>query len=36
VRQNATAGTIVLTADDLAKLDAVHPPPARKRSLDIL
>jgi diketogulonate reductase-like aldo/keto reductase len=36
VRQNAVAGTIMLTDDDLAAIDAAHPPPARKRSLDIL
>ena len=36
VRQNAVAGTIVLTDEDLAAIDAVHPPPAGKRSLDIL
>jgi diketogulonate reductase-like aldo/keto reductase len=36
VRQNAVAGTIILTDADLAAIDAVHPPPARKRSLDIL
>ena len=36
VRQNAAAGDIVLTAEDLAEIDAAHPPPARKQSLDIL
>jgi diketogulonate reductase-like aldo/keto reductase len=36
VRQNATAGAIELTAEDLAAIDAEHPAPAGKRSLDIL
>ncbi len=35
VRQNAVAGGISLTAEDLAEIDAAHPPPARKQSLDI-
>jgi diketogulonate reductase-like aldo/keto reductase len=35
VRQNATAGDIVLTPEDLAVIDAQHPPPSRKQSLDI-
>jgi diketogulonate reductase-like aldo/keto reductase len=35
VRQNATADSITLTEDDLAAIDAAHPPPARKQSLDI-
>ena len=36
VRENAAAGDIVLTADDLAAIDSAHPPPAGKQSLDIL
>ncbi len=36
VRQNAAAGEIVLTAEDLAAIDAVHPPPRRKQSLGML
>jgi diketogulonate reductase-like aldo/keto reductase len=36
VRENAAAGDITLTPEDLAAIDAVHPPPARKQSLDIL
>jgi diketogulonate reductase-like aldo/keto reductase len=36
VRQNAAAGGIALTAEDLAEIDAVHPPPAGRQSLDIL
>ena len=35
VRENAAAGAITLSADDLAAIDATHPPPARKQSLDI-
>jgi diketogulonate reductase-like aldo/keto reductase len=35
VRQNAAAGAISLTEADLAEIDAAHPPPARKQSLDI-
>jgi diketogulonate reductase-like aldo/keto reductase len=35
VRENATAGEIVLGDEDLAVIDAAHPPPARKQSLDI-
>jgi diketogulonate reductase-like aldo/keto reductase len=35
VRQNAAAGGISLTEADLAEIDAAHPPPARKQSLDI-
>jgi diketogulonate reductase-like aldo/keto reductase len=35
VRENAVAGAITLTADDLAVIDAAHPPPARKQSLDV-
>ena len=36
VRQNAVAGEIELTGQDLAEIDAAHPPPRRKQSLDIL
>ena len=36
VRDNATAADLVLTAEDLAEIDATHPPPARKSSLDLL
>jgi len=36
VRENAGAGEIVLTAEDLAAIDAVHPPPQRKVGLDLL
>ena len=36
VRENAAAGEIPLTDDDLAAIDAAHPPPGRKQSLDIL
>ena len=36
VRQNAAADSIALTESDLAEIDAVHPPPARRQSLDIL
>ena len=35
VRENAAAGAIALSDDDLAVIDAAHPPPARKQSLDI-
>jgi diketogulonate reductase-like aldo/keto reductase len=35
VRENAVAGEIALTADDLAAIDAAHPPPGGKQSLDI-
>ena len=35
VRENAAAGAITLSDDDLAVIDAAHPPPARKQSLDI-
>ena len=27
---------IALTAEDLAEIDAAHPPPRRKQSLDML
>jgi diketogulonate reductase-like aldo/keto reductase len=36
VRENATAGSIVLTTEDLAAIDAVHRPPKRKAALDLL
>jgi diketogulonate reductase-like aldo/keto reductase len=36
VRQNAAAGEIVLTEEDLAAIDAEHPPPRRKQSLGML
>lgn len=36
VRENARAGEIELTAEDLATIDAVHRPPSRKLGLDLL
>jgi diketogulonate reductase-like aldo/keto reductase len=36
VRENAAAIDVVLTADDLAGIDAVHRPPGRKQPLDLL
>jgi diketogulonate reductase-like aldo/keto reductase len=36
MRQNAAAGEIVLTEEDLAAIDAAHPPPKRKQSLGML
>ncbi len=36
VRENAAAGTIVLSETDLAEIDAQHQPPRRKQSLGIL
>lgn len=36
VRENAVAGEITLTAEDLAEIDAAHPPPRKKQGLDIL
>lgn len=36
VRQNAVAGGIELTKQDLEEINAAHPPPRRKQSLDIL
>jgi len=36
VRENAVAGDIALTAEDLAAIDAAHPPPRNKQGLDIL
>ncbi|MGA9014482.1 MAG: aldo/keto reductase [Acetobacteraceae bacterium] len=35
VRENAAAGDITLTEEDLAVIDTEHPPPARKQSLDV-
>jgi diketogulonate reductase-like aldo/keto reductase len=35
MRQNAAAGEIVLTEADLAAIDAEHPPPRRKQSLEM-
>jgi diketogulonate reductase-like aldo/keto reductase len=35
VRENAAAGEISLTDADLAVIDAAHPPPAGRQSLDI-
>lgn len=36
VRENRAAADIVLTADDLAELDRLFPPPARKRPLEMI
>jgi diketogulonate reductase-like aldo/keto reductase len=36
VRENAAAGAIELTAEDLAAIDAEHRPPSRKVGLDLL
>jgi diketogulonate reductase-like aldo/keto reductase len=36
VRENAAAIDVVLTADDLAEIDAEHRPPGRKQPLDLL
>ena len=36
VRENAAAGDITLTTEDLAEIDAAHPPPQKKQGLDIL
>jgi diketogulonate reductase-like aldo/keto reductase len=36
VRQNAVADSIELTDVDLAEIDAAHPPPAPRQSLEIL
>jgi diketogulonate reductase-like aldo/keto reductase len=36
VRENASAIDVVLTADDLAEIDAAHKPPGRKQPLDLL
>jgi diketogulonate reductase-like aldo/keto reductase len=36
VRENAAAGEITLTAEDLTAIDAMHRPPSRKVGLDLL
>lgn len=36
VRENAAAGQLALTDEDLAAIDAVHRPPRRKVALDLL
>jgi diketogulonate reductase-like aldo/keto reductase len=36
VRENAGAASVGLTAEDLAEIDAAHPPPKGKRPLDLL
>ncbi|HVC63103.1 MAG TPA: aldo/keto reductase [Acetobacteraceae bacterium] len=36
VRENAVAGAIELTAEDLAEIDARHPPPRKQQGLDIV
>ncbi len=36
VRENAAAADLVLTAEDLAAIDAVHRPPSRKTGLDLI
>ncbi|MBS0559522.1 MAG: aldo/keto reductase [Proteobacteria bacterium] len=36
VRENAAAGALKLIAQDLAEIDAAHPPPARKQRLAML
>ncbi|PPQ29357.1 aldo/keto reductase [Rhodopila globiformis] len=36
VRENAAAAELALTPQDLAEIDAAHPPPKRKRALDLL
>jgi diketogulonate reductase-like aldo/keto reductase len=36
VRENAAAGAIALTADDLSTIDAAHKPPRGKQALDLL
>jgi diketogulonate reductase-like aldo/keto reductase len=36
VRENAAAGDIELTAEDLTAIDAMHRPPSRKVGLDLL
>jgi diketogulonate reductase-like aldo/keto reductase len=35
VRENAAAGAIALSDDDLAVIDAAHPPPASRQSRDV-
>ena len=36
VQQNAAAADLTLTAEDLAEIDAAHPPPRRKQPLGML
>ena len=36
VRENAAAIDVMLTEQDLAEIDAAHPPPGRKHPLDLL
>jgi diketogulonate reductase-like aldo/keto reductase len=36
VRENAAAGDLGLTEQDLAEIDAMHQPPRRKAALDLL
>jgi diketogulonate reductase-like aldo/keto reductase len=36
VRQNAAAAELVLTGEDLAAINAAHPPPTRRRGLSML
>jgi diketogulonate reductase-like aldo/keto reductase len=36
VAENAAAAELTLTAADLAEIDRAHPPPSRKRPLDLL
>jgi diketogulonate reductase-like aldo/keto reductase len=36
VRENAAAADLKLTKEDLAAIDAAHPPPKRKTTLDLL
>jgi diketogulonate reductase-like aldo/keto reductase len=36
VRENAAAADLKLTPEDLSAIDAAHPPPKRKTSLDLL
>ena len=36
VRANAAAASIVLTAEDMATIDAAHPPPGRAEPLEML
>jgi len=36
VRENAAAAGLTLTTEDLAAIDAAHPPPKRKTALDLL
>lgn len=36
VQQNAEAADLALTPDDLSEIDAAHPPPRRKRPLEMI